>query len=231
MPRIELTINSDLFDITPQDASVRENLPVRILINETRKEFNLMDDAVYSMRVENTKQTLDPDKSLEQQGVATGAKLTFVRDKRAPVREAAARGNSNERQPIRGAVQGLLREKVTDQLFEIAFQPAIVGRPDPTNTQTGNLLAVNLGTFEGAKSVSRYHARLTEDDGQFFLESLADHNPAFLNGSIVRVGEKRVLIPGDMVGVGKITLVFSTRGNTLKTNSPKPSEHDTKPGG
>jgi hypothetical protein len=52
---------------------------------------------------------------------------------------------------------------------------------------------------------------VTESQGQFFIESLAEHNPAYLNDSIVRVGEKRVMYPGDKVRVGKITLTFGLR--------------------
>ncbi len=214
MPRLLITIESDLFDIPKQDASVRENLPVRTLLSETRQEFNLPEDTTYSLRLQSTGKLLDPEKTLEQQSVQTGAVLLLNRERRAPVREAAV-GAAAARMPLTSNARPLLREDATGKIFEIAFQPAIIGRPDPTNPQSAELLAVNLGPFDNAKSVSRYHARITESHGSFLLESLADHNPAFLNDSIVRIGEKRVIVPGDKLRCGRVVLTFGVRNPTL----------------
>jgi uncharacterized ubiquitin-like protein YukD len=219
MPRIELTIDSDLFD-QRQDASIRENLPVRTLLTEIRREFNLPDDAVYSLRVQATGRVLDAERTLEQQSVASGAILVLQRERRAAVREAVI-GAGAARNPLSGPLRPYLIEESTNTLFEIAFQPALIGRPDPTNPESEELLAINLGPYDTAKSVSRYHARITEDDGEFFLESLADHNPAYLNDSIVRVGDKRRLVQGDKIKCGKISMAFTVRVQT--TSSPRPA--------
>jgi hypothetical protein len=213
--RINLTIISDLFDEPNQEASVRENLPVRTLISEARKEFNLPDEGVYAIRIEESGKALDPDKTLEQQGVRAGMILRLARERRAPVREVVV-GAGVSRVVLAGPNRPFLREDVTGKVFDIMFQPALIGRPDPTNPQSVELLAVNLGPFEGSKSVSRYHARITEEKGKFFLESLADHNPAHLNGSIVRIGDKRLLMAGDKLTIGKITLSFGLRGQTIQ---------------
>jgi len=222
MPRMLVTIESDLFDIPKQDASVRENLPVRTLISEARQEFNLPEDNTYSLRIQSTGKLLDPDKTLEQQGVQTGAVLMLARERRANVREAAV-GAVAARQPLTGNTRPLLREDATGKIFEIAFQPAIIGRPDPTSPQSAELLAVNLGPFDNSKSVSRYHARITESHGVYFVESLADHNPAYLNDSIIRMGDKRQIVPGDRLRCGRIVMTFGVRAPTMGTSKPIPS--------
>jgi hypothetical protein len=95
MTRLVVTISSDLFDSPEQEASVRENLPVRTLIEETIKEFNLPEDALYVLRVESNGRLLDPEKTLEQQGIKTGERLLFSRERRAARREAALGGNAS----------------------------------------------------------------------------------------------------------------------------------------
>lgn len=209
MPRLIVTITSDLFDQPEQEASIRENLPVHTLIEETLKEFNLPEDALYTLRIESSGKLLDPQKTLEQQGVKTGERLVFSRERRVQRRGATLSGAS--RVALSTPRRPFFREDSRGEVFNIDFQPAIIGRPDHNNPASRELLAVNLEGYEGAKSVSRYHARLTESDGQFYIESLADHNPAYLNGSMVRVGEKRLLSPGDRVRVGQITLTFGIR--------------------
>jgi len=218
MARIVLTIISELFDVPNQEASIRENLPARTVLAEARKEFNLPEDGVYSLRVQSTGKILDPDKTLEQQSVQTGAVLLLNRERRAAIREVAVQAGAS-RITLGGAARPFLREDTTGKNFDITFQPAIIGRPDPTNPRSVELLAVNLGPLDASKSVSRYHARISEENNQYFLESLADHNPAYLNGSIVRVGEKRLLKPGDKVRTGKISLTFGVRGQTVH-NAP-----------
>jgi hypothetical protein len=222
MPRIELTIASDMFD-KDQDASIRENLPVRTLITEIRREFQMPDDAMYSLRVQSTGKVLDPEKTLEQQNVSSGAILIFNRERRAAVREAVV--GVGARNPIPGPLRPFVREDSSGAIFEIQFSPAIIGRPDPTNPESTDLLAVNVGPFDSAKSVSRYHARVSEDDGEYFLESLADHNPAYLNDSIVRMGEKRLLMQGDKIRVGKISLTFGVRVQTGNMSRPMPEQN------
>jgi hypothetical protein len=224
MPRTVVTITSDLFD-EAQEASVRENLAVRLLIEETIKEFNLSEEALYSLRQKGSGKSLDPDKSLEQQGITSGAELVFTRDRRAPVRDVVVGGGAS-RVMLLAQRRPVLIEESTRRTFEILFQPAIIGRPDHTNPASIEMLAVNLEPFEGAKSVSRYHARLTEEGGNYYLESLAEHNPAYLNGSMVRMGEKRRLENNDRIRVGQITLTFTLR-STGTGNNPAASQGTT----
>ena len=113
---------------------------------------------------------------------------------------------------ITGVRQAYLRDEETGVTFDIRWQPAIIGRPDASNPETANTLAVNLGPLEGSKTVSRHHARITEQNGQFFVESMVDHNPTYLNDGLVRVGERRMIDTGDKIRIGKFSLAFNYKG-------------------
>ncbi len=210
MARTVLTITSDLFDDSSQEASIRENLPVRTLIAEARKEFNLP-EGNYSLIMKSSGKMLDPEKTLEQSGVQTGAVLILNRERRAPVREMSSVMEDFSRRLISGTNRAFLREEESGHIFEIQWQPAIIGRPDANNPASASTLAVNLGPLEGSKTVSRHHARITEQGGQFFVESMADHNPTYLNEGLVRAGERRVLQPDDKIRVGKFSFVFGLK--------------------
>jgi len=198
-----------LFDEPRQELSVRENLPIRTLLAETRREFNL-DEANYTLSVKSTGKLLDPDKTLEQSGVQTGAVLVLNRERRAPVREVD-HPSMLARTPIKGSQRAFLRETSTAQTFEIQWEPAIIGRPDTNNPASAEQLAVNLAGFEGAQSVSRHHARITEQGGNYFLECVAEHNPVYLDDGLLRIGERRLLQPDGRIRLGKIELTFDVK--------------------
>ena len=58
------------------------------------------------------------------------------------------------------------------------------------------------------KGISRKHACITWQKGEFYLADLGSTNHTFLNGSELLQGEKRVLKNGDEIMVGKETLIF-----------------------
>lgn len=209
MARTVLTITSDLFDDPNQEASIRENLPIRTLIAECRREFTLP-DGNYILMIKSNGKMLDPDKTLEQSGVQTGAVLILNRERRTPVREPSIIEDFSRRM-ITGPVRAYVREEATGQVFDIQWQPAVIGRPDASNPASASSLAVNLGLFEGSKTVSRHHARIVEQAGQYFIESMSDHNPTYLNDGLVRAGERRILAPDDKIRAGKFTLTFGIK--------------------
>src|SRR5450432_556216 len=209
MARTILTITSTLFDEGDQEVSIRENLPVRTLLAEANQEFSL-EEGTYNLSLKGNGKVLEPDKTLEQQGVQTGAVLVLNRERRAPMFEAFDDGNQS-RVAISGKHRAFLREVLSNQAFDIKFQPAIIGRPDAANPSTSEILAVDLGPFEGARNVSRFHARITEQNGNYYLEPMAEHNPTYLNNIMLRLGERRALEPGDKIRVGKISLVFGIK--------------------
>jgi hypothetical protein len=219
MARTLITIKSDLFDNPEgEEASIRENLPVRTLIAEVCKEFDLPEGS-YTLRVDNGK-TLEMDKTLEQSNIRVGAVLVFTRERRSVQRRPAdfmasqsvmLSGAPDSRVDISGPNRAFLRENDTGEVFDIAWQPAVIGRPDANNPASAELLAVNLGKHAAAQSVSRQHSRITETNGQYYLEALSERNPTFLNEGQVRTGEKRFLQTGDKIRVGSITLTLGMK--------------------
>ncbi len=206
MERYILTISSELFDETEQEASVRKNLTIRALIEEVRQEFSLLEGS-YAINFKGSKDSLDSDKTLEELGVQTGSELTFERERMRLSQQIVARGGQFF-QGIHGAKRMMQRESVSGQEFPIRWQPAIIGRPQARDPQSAEALAINLGELDDGRTVSRQHAQITEHAGNYFVEGLADKNPTFLNEQELRVGEKRALQPGDTIRVGKVKLVF-----------------------
>src|SRR5204862_2620730 len=92
--------------------------------------------------------------------------------------------------------------------------PATIGREE------GNLLRLN------DERVSRFHAKIQQDNGDIILTDLDSTNGTRVNGSVVQI---RRLRPGDRVCVGRSLLLFGSneeiaaRMQTLGGMS-KPSE-------
>jgi len=216
MERVVVTITSDLFDESNQEASIRKNVSVRSLMGEIQKEFTLQ-EGNYALRLRGKSTVLDVDKTIEQLGIQTGAELIFSRERRSASRASAGSGSSSR--SLSGVRGAYIKEETTGKIWEIEWQPAIIGRPDAGNTNSGTTLAVDLGGFEEARSVSRQHASITERSGNYFVESLSDRNPAYLNGESIFVGERARLRDGDEILIGKIALTFRLREGSGATTS------------
>lgn len=206
MERYILTISSELFDETEQEASVRKNLTIRTLIEEVRQEFNLLEGS-YTLKLKDSGETLDGDRTLDELGIHTGSELVFERARMRLSQQMIARGGQFF-QGIHSAKRVVLRERQSGEEFPIRWQPAIIGRAAASDPLSAEALAVNLSDTEEGRTVSRQHAQLTEYNGRYFVEALSDKNPTFLNQHELAVGEKRALEPGDTIRVGKVDLVF-----------------------
>jgi hypothetical protein len=208
MDRIVLTITSELFDDNVhQEASVRRNITVRSLIEEIRREFSLL-EGNYTLVVKGASKPLSPDQTMEQLGIQTGSELIFDRERRR-LSQPMIRHGDQLYQPITSGVRAALREESTGTIFSLEWHPAVIGRVDTNNPSGASALAANLSDLAEARTVSRQHARISEQGGQYFLEALAPRNPTFLNDRELVSGERRVLQQGDKIRVGKISLVFS----------------------
>ena len=64
------------------------------------------------------------------------------------------------------------------------------------------------------QTISRRHAELTPDDGQWILNDLESANGTFING--MRVRERRLLKPGDQIRTGMTLFVYGYVPNLLK---------------
>lgn len=70
-----------------------------------------------------------------------------------------------------------LREPISRKVFPIQWVPAIIGRGDPRQADNAQV-AVDLEHFPTGLRVSRRHAVITEQDGQFYVTSLSDNATA-----------------------------------------------------
>jgi pSer/pThr/pTyr-binding forkhead associated (FHA) protein len=73
--------------------------------------------------------------------------------------------------------------------------PVTIGREE------GNLLRLN------DERVSRYHAKVQIDNGEFILTDLESTNGTRVNGNVVQI---RRLRPGDRIGLGRSLLLFGS---------------------
>ena len=66
---------------------------------------------------------------------------------------------------------------------------------------------INLAAFSHAEVVSRIHADICIEDNLFYIEDKGSCNGTFLNNQRIRPGEKKPLISGDKITLGKGNLV------------------------
>lgn len=82
----------------------------------------------------------------------------------------------------------------------------LIGREDPIN---GIFPDVDLTDHSGDEGgVSRKHARLTVQGGQFAIEDLNSVNGTYVNGARLAFGEQCALSDGDQIRLGRVTLAF-----------------------
>jgi hypothetical protein len=82
----------------------------------------------------------------------------------------------------------------------------IIGREDPVNGIFPDIDLTDHGGDEGG--VSRKHARVTLEGGQFAIEDLNSTNHTYVNRSRLGFGERRVLNDGDEVSFGLVKVIF-----------------------
>jgi len=79
----------------------------------------------------------------------------------------------------------------------------VIGRQDPTVEPPG----LDLTPF-GAQEhgVSRHHARISYNDGQYTIEDLGSYNDTLLNGSRLLPGQQYPLKHGDVLQFGTLAV-------------------------
>lgn len=212
---LEVTI--DVFGEADQQAAVRKTLVVRELIEEILREFSDLDrrapDA-YALYLEGSSKALDRDKTLPDQQVVPNSNLVFgwASDLALSWTPPAAAVLQPGRQTLSGLSRATLQDEKSRKIFPIQWQPAIIGRPDvdPTHNE---LLLFNAERLANGRRVSRRHAQITEQEGQYFIESLNERNPTYLNNSKEPISGRTLLQSGDLIRLGEstISLLFDVR--------------------
>lgn len=198
---IQLTIASDEFDDKPQHAvDVLNNVPVKSIVFEIQKEFNLKGS--FGIWLKRNKQELDINRTLSEQQIKTGAELEFGRKaKRIPAGAAE----------ITGPKRGFFTIEGASETFAVVWQPALIGRS--TDSASATTLAIDLTVIDKSKSVSRQHASVSENNGEFSIQRLAEGNPVTVNGTQIGYLSPVPLKHLSVVKIGNLTMTFHVEDN------------------
>ncbi|NIM94894.1 MAG: FHA domain-containing protein [Anaerolineales bacterium] len=199
-----------MIDGETKRVNARQNVSVQSLIDEIRSKLGIL-EGEYSLYLRGEDEPMDPGRTLAQYGLKDEDELIFKEGVPRGRSRTLAMIESNTRERIKGNYQAYLEEERQGQIFEIQWQPAIIGRLYQMNPSKNRLLAVDLEGIRDHEYVSRHHACITERSGQFSIESLNARNPTFVNDREVAFGKNHILQPGDRIRVGKIVLVFNLR--------------------
>jgi hypothetical protein len=171
--RIELLI--DVFDLAAQRALALGTLTPPQLVAAVLEEFSELEflgnnRADYVLLKAADQAALDESAPIGDQ-LAKGDRLILA--ERVPT---LPNGTSAPSRPV------YLREQASGKVFQLHWQPAIIGRPDQDHEHNARL-AVNLADHPGGQRVSRRQAQIGESGGMFFIEPLSS------NPTIVRDGQ------------------------------------------
>jgi hypothetical protein len=209
MDRVILTIH--LNETEKKRVNARRNVPVQALIDEIRSWFDYPGGEYLLFRM-GREEPMDCSMTLAQHGLEDGDELHFMEGSPEQMSHSQASIERGVQEPIHASDEAYLQEERRGQVFEIRWQPAIIGRLYQMNPSKNKLLAVDLSGIEGSDFVSRHHACVTERGGQYFIESLNPRNPTYVNDQRLEHNQGHILQPGDRIRVGKIVLVFNLRG-------------------
>jgi hypothetical protein len=210
--RIELWI--DVFDQTKQRALARRDLTptelIDAILNEFRQiEFLNQDASNYQLMRLQDRQTLDPSIPIGRQ-LTKGERLA-LQEKERPL-------PADARRPTCALY---LREGSEDRVFRIDWLPAIIGRADK-KLPHDELVAVNLESMATGLRVSRRHARITEKNGDYYIENLSN-NPT----TVIRANDSKPLIRGVKMTLKNEDVIRLDRsGITLKVLIREPKQQD-----
>ena len=122
-------------------------------------------------------------------------------------RVSAGLSFSSLRQPNKPHARLVIEKgRSSGKQFMLSDAEAQIGRWDADG---GIFPDVDLDTDDPEAKVSRRHARITLNNGQYFLEDLGSTNGTFINrGKRLPPGQRQVLCDGDEIIVGKTFLRF-----------------------
>jgi len=198
-----IDVKIDVFERVDQRARVLESLTPAGLIKEVLKEFDdITTDTPekYAIYLKGMERPLNPASSMAKLDIQPQDILVF----------------DYIRQPIRQMLDSkdyaFLRDETTGKVFDIQWQPAVIGRPD-SDVGHNIILAVNVKLLPDGMTVSRKQAQITFSEGHYYIEPLAEHNPVFLNGKEIPLNSKREIKNNDRLAIGrtKISMVFETQ--------------------
>jgi len=99
----------------------------------------------------------------------------------------------------------------------------VMGRRDDNNSYIPEVDLTDQ--FGGLMGVSRKHAEIVLEQGQFFLKDLGSTNGSWLNGRQLVAGKTYPLTNGDQIRLGELLmLVYVSSSRNPKSRAPRPTE-------
>jgi pSer/pThr/pTyr-binding forkhead associated (FHA) protein len=211
-----LDVKIDVFERAGQRARLRKTLTVSALIEEVLREFDdIAADSPqkYAVYLKGMDRPLAANQTLTQLDIQPQDELVFDY-----IRQSI-------RQMLAPRFYASLREETTNKAFDIQWYPAIIGRPT-TEEDHNQMLAINVQLLPNGMTVSRKHAQITFSDGRFYIETLAENNPVYLNDKEVPINARRELKNGDklLIGRNKIAMTFMNKPVTASTEKEPGSQ-------
>lgn len=205
-----IALSIDIFDQT-QHALVRKHLTVDRLIADILREFaqELDLNRKYILLYEGRQ--LDPEMVVGDVTFNQNTALTFGYYE--PVRMAGASGpritqsipTAIGQTPTEKAAVAILREPASGQRFTLNADQTVIGRGGGGTTEH---IDIDLSPLPEGRTVSRPHARITASAGRYQLEPLKDQRPVYVNEVEVPFGQSHRLATGDVLGIGRVQLIF-----------------------
>lgn len=124
------------------------------------------------------------------------------------IKEIERKSGENEKPKPKGIHATLVieRSEAVGTEFQISANESLIGRWDADN---GIFPDVDLDRHDPEAKISRRHARILYNDGQYSLEDLGSTNGTFVNrGRRLIPGNGQILKDGDEIIVGKTFLRF-----------------------
>jgi hypothetical protein len=203
--RLTLSLDIRPNGVGVKKVNVRSSLVVGNLISQIKDKYNL--DGNLQLQLGDGGDILNAESALESSGASDGGLIVCTRVMESTGTLDAIQRGVRERFADRFQ-RVYLSEDRTMTEFDLAWQPAIVGRRDYNNPSNNRLLAVDLEEIEELPTVSRHHACVTLEKGTFFLETIQARNPTYLDGTRLEQGLKYPLAAGSSIQVGRVSLTF-----------------------
>lgn len=191
-----------------ESARVLRSMMVDALIHQVCQHYKQAPQGMAAYHLANGhKRLLVASRTLGQNDVPDNGTLVFQRGEpgESPTRRLI---EQNFRMPFESTIFVCIALAGSDRQFTLSWQPAIIGRKDTVQPQRNTLLAVDLSGVAGGNRVSRHHACITRKRGQYYLESINDRNPTYLDNMRLTPWQRQPIQPGSRITVGGITLIF-----------------------
>lgn len=120
-------------------------------------------------------------------------------------------------QSVAGKVEAAAGSAANEVVAQLAIEGVVfplsrnynsIGRRSPAD---GVYPDVDLTDFDHDSYISRRHAQIIRENGQFFFEDLGSSNGSYLNGELMVKGSRKLLNESDLLKLGKTEVIFSIK--------------------